>query len=124
MFLRICKGEPKMKKIFKKVYFLIFIMFAFTLNVYADNSVICSGELGIYIKQVFHLVKFAVPVLIIGLGIVDFIKAMTAQSQDEIKKASTKLMKRLIIGVCIFVLPTILDFILKVAEINTELCGW
>lgn len=124
IFYLICKGEPKMKKIFKNIFFLLLVMFAFSTNVYADNSIICSGDLGNYIKQIFHIVKFAVPVLIIGLGIVDFVKAMTAQSQDEIKKASTKLIKRLIIGACIFVLPTIIDFLLKIAEVNTELCGW
>ena len=124
IFYLICKGEPKMKKIFKNIFFLLFVMFAFSTNVYADNAIICSGDLGDLIKYAFHVVKFAVPVLIIGLGIVDFIKAMTAQSQDEVKKATTKLIKRLIIGVCIFVLPTIIDFLLKVAEVNTELCGW
>lgn len=124
IFYFICKGEPKMKKIFKNIFFLLFVMFAFSTNVYADNAIICSGDLGDFIKYVFHVVKFAVPLLIIGLGIVDFIKAMTAQSQDEVKKASNKLIKRLIIGACIFILPTIIDFLLKVAEINTELCGW
>lgn len=166
-----------MKKIFKNIFFMCFVFFAFSSTVLAktdlkliaivdsidynvmssvliekieykvlapaetgnsnsnntnnnnsnnttDNSIICSGELGEFIKQIFHIVKFAVPILIIGLGIVDFIKAMTAQSQDEIKKASTKLVKRLIIGICIFVLPTIIDFLLKIAEINSELCGW
>lgn len=113
-----------MKKIFKNIFFLLFVMFVFSSNVYAKNSIICSGDLGNFIKYAFHVVKFAVPVLIIGLGIVDFIKAMTAQSQDEVKKASNKLVKRLIIGACIFVLPTIIDFLLEVAEVNTELCGW
>lgn len=113
-----------MKKIFKNIFFLLFVMFAFSSNVNAENVTICSGDLGEFIKHIFHAVKFAVPVLIIGLGIVDYIKAMTAQSQDEVKKASTKLVKRLIIGACIFVLPTIIDFLLKVAEVNTELCGW
>ncbi len=89
-----------------------------------NNSVLCSGRLGNFLKDIFHLVKFAVPILIIGLGIMDFIKAMTAQSQDEIKKASSKLMKRIIIGMIIFVLPTLIDFLLKIAEINSQICGW
>ena len=50
-------------------------------------------------------------------------KALTAQSQDEVKKATNKLVKRLIIGVLIFVLPTILEFVLKLAGIEFGVCA-
>lgn len=155
-----------MKKKFKYIFFVCFVVLAFSSKVYGknmvnqiqepitlhynlinisfigkieykklahvennniqgnNNSILCSGRLGNFLKDIFHLVKFAVPILIIGLGIADFIKAITAQSQDEMKKASTKLMKRIIIGMFIFVLPTLLDFLLKIAEINSEICGW
>lgn len=89
-----------------------------------DNSILCSGKVGDFIKEIFHLVKFAVPILIIVLGMIDFIKAMTAQNNDDIKKAFNKLIKRIIIGICIFILPTIIDFLLKLMEINSEMCGW
>lgn len=87
-----------------------------------ECSGIFSGKLGTILKQILNIVKFLVPILIIGLSIVDFVKALAAQSQDEIKKASQKLVKRLIIGIVIFVLPTLLEFLLKQAGIEFGIC--
>lgn len=83
---------------------------------------IFSGEFGRILKQILNIIKFIVPILIIGLSIVDFVKALAAQNQDEIKKSAQKMVKRLIIGIVIFVLPTILEFLLKQAGIEFGIC--
>lgn len=90
----------------------------------ADTDIMCKGEFGAFLKQLFALIKFAVPVLVLGLSVADYVKAMLNQSQEEIKKASSRLVKRLIIGAVIFVLPTLIDYILKLAGINSNTCGW
>lgn len=86
------------------------------------NSIF-GGKFGLQLKQILNIVKFFVPIIIIALAVADFIKALTAQSQDEVKKATNKLVKRLIIGILIFVLPTILEFVLKLAGIEFGVCA-
>lgn len=88
-----------------------------------DCDSIFSGRFGEFLKKVYNLLKFAVPIIILAFAIVDFIKAITAYDQTETKKAAIKLTKRLVIGVLIFVLPTILEFILKIAGIEFGTCG-
>lgn len=84
---------------------------------------IFSREFGKILKQIMDIIKFIVPILIIGLSIVDFIKALAAQNQDELKKSANKLVIRLIIGILIFVLPTLLEFLLKQAGIEFGVCA-
>lgn len=59
--------------------------------------------------------KFAIPLLIIGLGAFDFGKAVIAEKEDEIKKQTKRLIYRVIAGIAIFLLPNIILFIFKVA---------
>lgn len=129
-----------MKKYYKKLLFIYLFSLQFITNVsaksefdlwdpfivkkFAGADVVCEGNFGAFLKQMFHLIKFAVPILIIGLGIMDFVKALSAQKQEELNKAATKLVKRLIIGAVIFVLPTIVDYLLSIAGITSSTCGW
>lgn len=89
----------------------------------ANCNSIFSGQFGVVLKNALSLLRFAVPLIIIGLSIVDFIKATAAQNDSEIKKAANKLVKRMIIGVIIFLLPTVLEFILYLAGIEYGTCG-
>lgn len=81
------------------------------------------------VKWIIRLVKIAIPVLLIGLGIMDFAKAVFSGKEDEMKKAQEKFIKRIIIGVCIFLIPTLITYILKLynlvwdKNINTDFCG-
>lgn len=89
----------------------------------ADCNSIFGGTFGDLLKQVLSFIRFVVPILIISLSIVDFIKALANQTQEELKKAFQRLVKRIIIGVVIFLLPTILEVILNLAGIETGTCG-
>lgn len=88
------------------------------------SNVLCTGKFGFFIKQAMQLIKFAVPVIIIALAVVDFVKAMSAQKQEELKNAANKLVKRMIIGAIIFLLPSIIDMLLEIAGITSSTCGW
>ena len=85
-------------------------------------------ELLALIRTIFNLIKIAIPVLLIGLGMMDFAKAIFAGKEDEMKKAQDKFMKRIAIGVCVFLVPTILKLILTIASgiwsnISPDFCG-
>ena len=64
----------------------------------------------------------------IVLGSLDFAQAVFASSEDQIKKAQSKFVKRLIIGAVIFMIPSVLKVILTLAHsiwpvVDASLCG-
>lgn len=83
---------------------------------------LCSGEFGKMLKELTLLVKFSVPILIIIFSIVDFSKAILSQNQDDLKKSSNKLIKRVIIGLIVILLPTLINVLLYLAGIDAEIC--
>lgn len=66
------------------------------------------------IGWVILIIKILVPVLLIVFGSIDFAKAVIASKDDEIKKSARSLGIRVIIGVLIFFIPTIINFAVKI----------
>lgn len=91
-----------------------------TADISAD-SIFC-GRFGEFLQKILDIMRFLVPLIIIGLSVVDFIKALAGQKQDEIKQAANKFIKRLIIGVAIFLIPTIIDLVLGIFGIEMGSC--
>ena len=88
-----------------------------------EDSCGLSDKLIIYIANIVKWVKFVIPVLVIIFGILDFIKAVGADKEDEMKKAQGKFAKRLIAAALIFIVPFILEFILNKMGFVPEGCG-
>lgn len=84
---------------------------------------ILAGDFGDIVRKALNFLKFLVPIIIIGLTMIDFLKAIIAQDNKEINKAGNKLVKRIIIGIIIFLVPTILEFVLDLAGIPFGTCG-
>lgn len=61
-------------------------------------------------------IKVAVPIIIIVMGSIDFGTAFIASDEDKMKKAQKKFIMRLIIGMVIFFIPTLIDFLLTTAN--------
>ena len=74
---------------------------------------------GKYIHDIYNIIKFVVPILLLGLSIKDFGSAVISQNDSAIKKATKNFSTRLIISILIFVLPTILNFFLDLMGIST-----
>ena len=55
--------------------------------------------------------KIVIPILLIIFGILDLGKAVMASKEDEIKKATGSLLRRAIAAVVIFLIPTIVTFL-------------
>lgn len=68
------------------------------------------------INEILMYPKIIVPILVIGLGTLDLAKAVIASKEDEMKKAQTTFIKRLIIGVVIFFVPTIIDLLMFIVD--------
>lgn len=73
-----------------------------------------------FLGLLIYLVKIAVPLLIIILGSIDFGKAMIAGKGDEIPKKIPVLAKRFIVGVIIFLIPSIIDFLFGVIDTYSD----
>ena len=64
-----------------------------------------------YVLLVF---KIVIPVLLIIFGMIDLGKAVIASKDDEIKKATKGLAMRAIAAVAVFLIPTIISFLMGV----------
>ena len=67
-----------------------------------------------WIYKIIRMVRYVIPIIIIILSILDYIKAIGSDSEDEMKKATSKFFKRLIVAAIIFIIPFILEFILGI----------
>lgn len=82
------------------------------------------NALGQFMQDLFTLIKFAAPVLVIALQTVDYAKAISAQNADEMKKAHGRFVKRLICGVAVFMLPFLLDLLFEIFGLyGLDTCG-
>lgn len=77
-----------------------------------DCSAILGAQLAEVIHYVFFIVRVAVPVLVVILVMTDFVKAVAAQEEKGMKEAQAKAIKRIVIGVLIFFVPTIVNLLL------------
>lgn len=101
--------------------FLLLMLFNIN-NVYAAD---CNGVFGDpkdsnsianLIVMFLNIFRIAAPVLVIVFGSVDLFMAMVSSSEDKMKKAQNKFMQRLMLGVCLFFVPTVLELVLDVAS--------
>ena len=69
------------------------------------------------INEILTYPRIIVPILVIGLGTLDFAKAVIASKEDEMKKAQRTFIKRVLIGITIFLVPVIMNIIMYLADI-------
>jgi len=86
-------------------------------QILADSADFCTSAAGYrlfgFVGHLFRFLQIIIPVIIIIMGTIDLIKAVVAQKSDEMKKAQSILIKRLIIGVVIFFVPVIVNFLVN-----------
>lgn len=117
----------------KYLLFLLVIMVigvnrthAMNIN-YSQNSLINILEVGCndlfdqslidLLNDILKYPRIIVPILVIGLGLIDLGKAVMASKEDEMKKAQKTFIKRVIIGVAFFFIPALVNIIMWLANI-------
>lgn len=75
----------------------------------------CKGTANIWqiIGWVLLVFKIVIPVLLIIFGMIDLGKAVIASKSDEVKKATSSLAMRAVAAVAIFLIPTIIGFVMS-----------
>ena len=107
-----------------------------TLNIQVDFIVptiescedLVGEEIVGYLDMIWDLIKIGIPIILIVLGGIDFVQAIFAGKEDNMKKAQEKFIKRIIIAILIFIIPTLLSFLLGIVNsiwgnIGNDLCG-
>ena len=74
----------------------------------------CKGTANIWqiVGWVLLIFKIVIPVLLIIFGMIDLGKAVIASKSDEVKKATSSLAMRAVAAVAIFLIPTIIGFVM------------
>lgn len=67
---------------------------------------------------VIFIVKILAPLLIIVFGMIDYFNAVTSSDENALSKATESLIKRLVSGIVIFFIPTLLWGILNLLDIT------
>ena len=83
-----------------------------------------KGSPAFYLATVFSVLRYVAIAIIIVMTTLDFVGAVSSHDNEIIKKAVNKLLKRAILCVIIFLLPTVIEFILQfVHNRSITTCG-
>lgn len=66
------------------------------------------------------LIQVAVPVILVILSMVDLVKAISGQKEDEIKKGQKVLIKRIILAAVIFLFVALVKLVISVVASSTD----
>ena len=64
------------------------------------------------IKEIENIFRIVAPLLVLGLSTFDYVSAVVSKDAEGLKKANNKIIRRLILIVILFFLPTLVDIIL------------
>ncbi len=89
---------------------------------YGYSDMDCSGLLGdpddanfpaYWLQLALEIIRYAAIIALVGLSTADFVKAIVAQDQDALKKATQTTIKRFIYAVMIFFIPILLELVMN-----------
>jgi len=92
-----------------------------------DVNEICSNfdsTLATFIHNVIVVIKIAVPIVLVLLGMLDLGKGVIANKEDEIKKGQHTFLKRLLAGVIVFFMITIVQLVISVIDKDSNGDFW
>jgi len=107
-----------MKKNKKMLFIYTMFISLISTSVFASECFVCGNTyfpLGVstLIRNIFNLIKLLVPVIIIIMGMIDLFKAVVASDEKKMSEAMPKLVRKLISGIMIFIILSIVQFVFK-----------
>lgn len=88
------------------------------LNTYDPYSKVQCGDFEIpyafpqIVRTIIVVLQIATPIIIILLGSIDLFKSVAAQKEDEIKKGQKTFLRRLLVGLLVFIAFFVVEFII------------
>lgn len=97
--------------------------------VLADTDVDCQPTSTLVnviaiVRLVMNIICIAVPIIMILMGTIDLFKAVTAGKDDDIKKKQKALITRIIAGVLVFLVPTIVSVLMDLIGVSKWRTCW
>ncbi len=80
------------------------------IDICSDSNTVGIFKFWGYILKVAFI---AVPILLIVMGSIDILKAVAANKEEDIKKAYSTLIKRIIAAVIVFLVPIIVNLFMN-----------
>src|SRR5574344_376996 len=77
-----------------------------------------SAEIWLLVVNLVNIIKIVIPIIIVILAMLDLGKAVMAGEEKEIKEAQKMLIKRLIYGVIIFFVVTLVQVVFNLVGQN------
>lgn len=111
---------------------IAFLTFIINLNLvsaehsFSNGTITACGfeympaKLPTFTSGVFNIVKLLVPVILIVMGIIDFMKAMMANEEKKMKDSQKNFINRLIAAVVIFLIMALVQFVFKKMDMSTS----
>lgn len=72
------------------------------------------------IKKLLNYVAIIIPIGLMLFGIIDLGKAVIASDDKEVKAAQTRLIKRVIYAVVIFLIPSLVTLIMNIVAVGAD----
>lgn len=88
-----------------------------------DVSSVCGKidtELVTFTHNIITLIKIAVPIVLVILGMLDLGKGVVAGKEDEVKKGQSTFIKRLAAGAIVFFMVTIAQLVVSIADKESD----
>jgi len=71
-------------------------------------------------KGILGMIQFAIPILLIIMGTLDLGKAVISSDEKEMKSSTSKLMKRALAAIAVFLVSAMVNLIMNMVSSNTE----
>lgn len=89
----------------------------FILEGYVCGDLI-PEEIACTVGQVYNVLLIAIPIIIVLFGIIDLVKAVASGKEDDIKKGTTILIRRIITGLIVFFVLAVVKFVVNLIQTN------
>lgn len=87
------------------------------------GDVNCECHIAWFLQKILNYIRILGPIIAIVLSSIDFAKTIISSDDDTMKKAQQKLVKRLILSLFLFLIPTLVDIILNLFGITSNTGG-
>lgn len=99
------------------------------MNLLAYSQVTCGGmtfssQIPIIIGTIVNVIKIVTPIILVIYGMLDLMKAVMAQKEDEIKKGQQTLIKRVVAAILVFFVVAIVQLVFNVISNGEDQSVW
>jgi hypothetical protein len=72
--------------------------------------------IGDIVKTIYMAIRVGVPVILLLAGMIDLLRAITSQKEDDIRKAQSLLFQKIMVAVIIFAFFTLVQFFINIVD--------